>query len=155
MTSPNRPILDYLYSYSRLTPNSKRTTILLIGCMLSRRRKWWRAGYAHLHYRTTRALASSNRWIPSHTFSPRAQAAPPPVVGLIHNKGPAAAASLNIVITMMTTIKRMAQNTIILSLRTTEERKTMKRALPRRGKHERVWQAYLHCRTTKGITTIS
>ncbi len=28
-----------------------------------------------------------------HAFSPRAQAAPPPVMGLIHNRGPAAAAS--------------------------------------------------------------
>ncbi|EJT68331.1 hypothetical protein GGTG_14089 [Gaeumannomyces tritici R3-111a-1] len=38
------------------------------------------------HCRTTRAPASSNRRMPSHAFSPRAHAAPPPVVGLIYNR---------------------------------------------------------------------
>ena len=77
-------------------------------CTLPYRRKWWRARYVHPYYRATRAPASSNRQMPSYTFSPRAQATPPPVVGLIHNSGPAAAASLNIVITETTTIERVA-----------------------------------------------
>ena len=50
----------------------------------------------------------------SHTFRPRAQAAPPPVVGLIRNRGPAATASLNIVTTPATAFRRATQNTAIL-----------------------------------------
>lgn len=44
MTSPGRPKPDCPCSCSRLTANPKRTTILLMGCVLPRRRKWWRAG---------------------------------------------------------------------------------------------------------------
>ena len=77
----------------RPTANSKRTTILPTRCVLPRRRKWRRAGHAHPHCRMTRAPASSNRRMPSHAFKPRAYATPPPVVGLIRNRGPAAAAS--------------------------------------------------------------
>jgi hypothetical protein len=54
------------------------------------------------------------------------------------NRGSTAAACLNIAITVTTTIKRAAQNNIILSLQTTVRRKTMKRALPCRSTHERV-----------------
>lgn len=103
-------------------------------CVLSCRRKGWRARHVHPHNRATRAPASSNRQMLSHTFSPRAQATPPPVVGLIHNRSPAAAASLNIVITVTTRIERVAQNTLTFSFRTTEER---------------VWHAHSRCRTTR------
>lgn len=81
-------------------PNSKleADTTLPMRCVLPGRHKWWRAGHAYLHCRTTRAPASSNQRVPSHAFRPRTQAVPPPVLGLIHNRGSAAAASLNIVI---------------------------------------------------------
>lgn len=100
-------MLDFPYC-RHLIANSKRTTTLPITYVLSYRRKGWRARHVNLHNRVTRALASSNRQILSHTFSPRAQATPPPVVGLIYNRGPAAAASLNIVITVTTRIERVA-----------------------------------------------
>lgn len=77
----------------RPTANSKRTTILPTRCVLPRCRKWRRAGHAYPHCRMTRVLASLNRRMPSHAFKPRAYATPPPVVGLIRNRGPAAAAS--------------------------------------------------------------
>ncbi|EJT68074.1 hypothetical protein GGTG_14347 [Gaeumannomyces tritici R3-111a-1] len=59
--------------------------------------------------------------MPSHAFSPRAHAAPPPVVGLIYNRGPAAATSFDIVITAATAFRQVTQNTAILSFWTTEE----------------------------------
>ncbi|KAK4463608.1 hypothetical protein QBC42DRAFT_323680 [Cladorrhinum samala] len=79
-------------------------------------------GYAHLHCRATRATAGSNQPMPSHAFSSRAQEVPPLVIGLIYKRVPATAASLNIVITVTTAIERAAQNNLIFSLRTTEER---------------------------------
>ncbi|KAK3681087.1 hypothetical protein B0T22DRAFT_485650 [Podospora appendiculata] len=98
-------------------------------------------------------------------LEPQSPSGAAPAVGLIHDKGPAAATSLNILITVTmitvtlvtvsTTIKRVTQNNVILSLQTTEERKTMKRALPRRRTHERVWLAHPLCWTTKEITTMS
>ncbi len=48
-----------------------------VECVLSCRRKWWRAGPVHPHCRATRAPTSSNQQMPSHAFSPRAQAAAP------------------------------------------------------------------------------
>ena len=45
---------------------------------------------------TTRALANSSQRMPSPAFSPRVDAAPPLVAGLIHNRGPAAATPLSI-----------------------------------------------------------
>lgn len=165
MTSPSRPILDYPCSYpiaktrsttgavlaDNTTPTPKRTPALptlrpqttegsRMRCALPRRRKWRRVGHdAHPRHGTKRAPPTSNRWMPSRAFRPRARAAPPPVVGLIHNRGLAAAVCLNIAITVTTTIKRAAQtqNNVILSPQTTEERKTMRRALLCRLKHER------------------
>ncbi|KAK3896810.1 hypothetical protein C8A05DRAFT_48310 [Staphylotrichum tortipilum] len=49
--------------------------------------------------------------MPSHTFSCRTQATPLPVVGLTHSNGPAATASLNILITITTTIWRRTRMT--------------------------------------------
>ncbi|KAH7010860.1 uncharacterized protein B0I36DRAFT_56651 [Microdochium trichocladiopsis] len=95
--------------------------------------------------------------MPNHAFSSlRAQAAAPPAMGLMRNRGPAAVACLNIAITVTTTIKRAAQNNV-LSLQTTEERRTMKRAraLPRSRMHERVWRVYPRCRTMEEMTTMS
>ncbi|EJT71107.1 hypothetical protein GGTG_10367 [Gaeumannomyces tritici R3-111a-1] len=92
------------------------------------------------HCRTTRAPASSNRRMPSHAFSPRAHAAPPPVVGLIYNRGPAAATSFDIVITAATAFKQVTQNTAILSFWTTEESR-MRIVLLCRRKRRRVGQA--------------
>ena len=164
--SPNRPMLDC--PCRRPTANSKRTNIRPVRCILPRRRKWWRAGHAHLHCRTTRAPASSNQRVPSHAFSPRAQAAPPPVVGLIHNRGPAAAASINIVVIVTIAIARSQNPTgrslprtctvgprvhtapppapglkrssgPILWSKTTEGSRT--RVLSRRHRHRRVGQA--------------
>jgi hypothetical protein len=76
-------------------------------------------------------------------------------VGSIYNRGLAAAVCLNIAITVTTTIKRAVQNNVILSPQTTEERTTMRRALPRRPKHERVWRAYPRCRTAEEMSTMS
>ena len=90
--------------------------------ILVRRRKQQRARYTHLYYQTTKAPASPNQQMPSHAFSPRAQAAPPPIIGLIYYKGPAAAASPNIVITLTTTIEQAAQNTLTFLHQTIEER---------------------------------
>jgi hypothetical protein len=66
---------------------------------------------------------------------------------LIHSRGLAAAVCLNIAITVTTTMKRAAQ--------TSEERKTMRRALPRRPKHERAWRAYPRCRMAEELSTMS
>jgi len=74
---------------------------------------------AILSLRTTKP-ASPNRQMPSQAFRPVAQAALPYVVGLIHGKAPAAAASLNIVITT-TAIWRVMEHVIPL-FRTTESR---------------------------------
>jgi hypothetical protein len=56
----------------------------------------------------------------------------------IYNRGLAAAVCLNIAITITTTIKQAAYNNVILSPQTTEERKTIRRALLCRPKHKRV-----------------
>jgi len=121
-----------------------------VECVLSCRRKWWRAGPVHPHCRATRAPASSNQQMPSHALSsPRAQVAAPPVVRLIHNKGPAAAASLKILITVTTMIKRVTQNNVIISLRTTDR---MKRVLSCRRKRRRVGQACQVCRAMRAVT---
>lgn len=121
-----------------------------VECVMSCRRKWWRAGPVHPHCRATRAPASSNQEMPSHAFSsPRAQAAAPPVVRLIYNKGPAAAASLKILITVTTMIKRVTQNNVIISLRTTDR---VKRVLSCRRKRKRVGQACQIYRAMKAVT---
>lgn len=84
------------------------------------RQERMRAEHPHPHSRSTKAPTSSNQRGPSHAFGPRAQAAPLPVVRLIHNRGSATAAPLNITITVTITVKQATQNTTILSLRTTK-----------------------------------
>lgn len=152
VTSPSRPMLDC--PCRRPTANSKRTTIPT-SCVLPRRRrsKWRRAGQAHPHYRTTRALASSNRRMPSHAFKPRAYATPL-VVGLIRNRGPAAAASLNVVIPAATAFRQATQDITVLPFQTTEENR-MKRVLSRRRKRRRVGQACQVCRAMRAATNTS
>jgi hypothetical protein len=63
------------------------------------------------------------------------------VVRLIRNRGPAAAASLSIVIAVTTAIRRVTQNNVILSFRTREESRVTI-VLSYRHKHRMVGQAY-------------
>lgn len=112
-----------------------------MGCVLPCRRKGWRAGHPHPHCQT-RALASSSRRMPSHAFSPKAHAAPPSAVGLVHN--PAAATSLSTVIAVTIGIRRVTQNNVIFSFRIIEESR-MRMVLSCSYKHRRVGQAYRGC----------
>ena len=90
--------------------------------------------------------------MPSYAFSPRAYIALLPVVGLIYNRGPAAAASLNIVITVAKAFRQATQNTVILSFRTTEESR-MKRVLSCRRKRRRVRQTCQVCGAMRRAAT--
>jgi hypothetical protein len=69
---------------------------------------------------------------------------PPPAVGLIRNRGPVAAASLNIVIAAATALRLATQVIAVFSFLTTEESRT-KRVLSCRRKRRRVGQACQVC----------
>lgn len=104
------PVMGATTAIRRATQNTvirfQTTEESRVECVLPCRHERMRAGHLHPHSRSTKAPASSNQRGPSHAFGPRTQAAPLPVVGLIHNRASATAASLNITITVTTTVKR-------------------------------------------------